>query len=186
MKSNTRLSLSQGISVVVAHLKKIKIKSITLLKPLPQPSQSTASIDPLSYQHLLEMREPDPLNCNTACCTETLRVPPPVSIECAGIILFIFVIGRRHCICMRSPPFFFFFFANETGPNLSACARITHTRAATPLFNVSFKLISRLTSAQCGFQSPIKYHLVKDVHSRFFFSFAFSPVLVLNGGRGEG
>lgn len=119
MNSNTRLSLSQGISVVVAHLKKIKIKSITLLKPMPQPSQSTASIDPLSYQHLLEMREPDPLNCNTACCTETLRVPPPVSIECAGIILFIFVIGRHHCICMRSPPFFFtfFFFANETGPN---------------------------------------------------------------------
>lgn len=39
---------------------------------MPQPSQSTGSIDPLSSQHLLEMREPDPLNCNTACCTETL------------------------------------------------------------------------------------------------------------------
>lgn len=67
---------------------------------------------------------------------------------------------------------------------LSACVFITRTLTATPLFNVSFQLISSLTSAQCDSQSPIKYHLERCAFP-FFFYFTFSTVLVLNGGRGE-
>lgn len=71
---------------------------------------------------------------------------------------------------------------------LSACVRPTHVPTSTSLFNVSFLLISSLTSAQCDFQSSIEYHLERCAFPFFSLHFFFSPSLswMAREARGSG